>query len=105
MTSVFSRARVTVFCFALALLAIQPLAFAQRPDIGGMQMPSPGGTVSVAIAVRDLQGAPPSTVANVHLYSPTNGYDTTSITGGTSDAVFSVPPGEYRVEVRCDAIG
>jgi tetratricopeptide (TPR) repeat protein len=102
MTSVFSRARVTVFCFALALLAIQPLAFAQRPDIGGMQMPSPGGTVSVAIAVRDLQGAPPSTVANVHLYSPTNGYDTTSITGGTSDAVFSVPPGEYRVEVRCD---
>ena len=102
MTSVFSRARVTVFCFALALLAIQPLAFAQRPDIGGMQMPSPGGTVSVAIAVRDVQGAPPSTAANVHLYSPTNGYDTTSITGGTSDAVFSVPPGDYRVEVRCD---
>ena len=100
MTSVFSRARVTAFCFAL--LAIQPLAFAQRPDIGGMQMPSPGGTVSVAIAVRDVQGAPPSTAANVHLYSPTNGYDTTSITGGTSDAVFSVPPGDYRVEVRCD---
>jgi len=102
MTSVFSRARVPVFGFALALLAIQPLAFAQRPDIGGMQMPSPGGTVSVAIAVRDLQGAPPSTAANVHLYSQTNGYDTTSITGGTSDAVFSVPPGDYRVEVRCD---
>ena len=102
MTSVFSRARVTVFGFALALLAIQPLAFAQRPDIGGMQMPSPGGTVSVAIAVRDVQGAPPSTAANVHLYSQTNGYDTTSITGGTSDAVFSVPPGDYRVEVRCD---
>jgi Flp pilus assembly protein TadD len=102
MTSVFSRPRVTVFCFALALLAIQPLAFAQRPDIGGMQMPSPAGTVSVAIAVRDVQGAPPSTAANVHLYSQTNGYDTTSITGGTSDAVFSVPPGDYRVEVRCD---
>jgi Flp pilus assembly protein TadD len=102
MISVFSRARVTVFCFALTLLAIEPLAFAQRPDIGGMQMPSPGGTVSVAIAVRDVQGAPPSTVANVHLYSQTNGYDTTSITGGTSDAVFSVPPGDYRVEVRCD---
>jgi Flp pilus assembly protein TadD len=102
MTSVFSGARVTVFCFALGLLAIQPLAFAQRPDIGGMQMPSAGGTVSVAIAVRDVQGAPPSTAANVHLYSQTNGYDTTSITGGTSDAVFSVPPGDYRVEVRCD---
>jgi len=102
MTSVFSRARVTAFCFALVLLAMQPLASAQRPDIGGMQMPSPGGTVSVAIAVRDVQGAPPSTAANVRLYSPTNGYDTTSITGGTSDAVFSVPPGDYRVEVRCD---
>ncbi len=100
MTSVFSRARVTAFCFAL--LAIRPLAFAQRPDIGGMQMPSPGGTVSLAIAVRDVQGGPPSTAANVHLYSPTNGYDTTAITGGTSDAVFSVPPGDYRVEVRCD---
>jgi cytochrome c-type biogenesis protein CcmH/NrfG len=104
MTLLFSRSRVTaaIFWLALVLGAIPPLTFAQRPDSGGMQMPSPGGTVSVTIAVRDVQGTPPSTPANVHFYSLTTGYDTSSITGGTSDAVFSVPPGEYRVEVRCD---
>ena len=89
-------------CLTLALMAIHPLTFAQRPDIGGMQMTSSGGTVSVAIAVRDIQGVPPPTPANVHFYSITTGYDTSTITGGTSDAVFSVPPGDYRVEVRCD---
>lgn len=104
MTLLFSPSRVTatVFWLALALGAIPPLTFAQRPDSGGMRMPSLGGTVSVTIAVRDVQGTPPPTPANVHFYSVTTGYDTTSITGGTSDAVFSVSPGEYRVEVRCD---
>ena len=104
MTSLFSPARAiaALIWLAFALLAINPLAFAQRPDIGGMQMPSPVGTVSVAIAVRDIQGVPPATAANVHFYSLTTGYDTSSITAGTSDAVFSVPPGDYRVEVRCD---
>jgi Flp pilus assembly protein TadD len=104
MTSLVSPARANraLFCLAFALLAINPLVLAQRPDIGGMQMPSPVGTVSVVIAVRDYQGVPPATPANVHLYSITIGYDTSSITGGTSDAVFSVPPGDYRVEVRCD---
>lgn len=104
MIFLFSTARATtaIFWLALALGAVGPLALAQRPDSGGMQMPSVGGTVAVTIAVRDVQGTPPSTPANVHFYSLTTGYDTTSITGGTSDAVFSVPPGDYRVEVRCD---
>ncbi len=104
MTSLFSVARTATasFYLALALLAIPPLCFGQRPDSGGMQMPSPGGTVAVTIAVRDVQGVPPPTPANVHFYSLTTGYDTSSITGGTSDAVFSVPAGDYRVEVRCD---
>jgi tetratricopeptide (TPR) repeat protein len=104
MTFLFSPARATIaiFWLALALGAVGPLAFAQRPDSGGNRMPSPGGTVAVTIAVRDVQGTPPSTPANVHFYSLTTGYDTASITGGTSDAVFSVPPGDYRVEVRCD---
>jgi cytochrome c-type biogenesis protein CcmH/NrfG len=103
MTCRFSLARATIALLGLPfLLAIHPIAFAQRPDIGGMRMPSPGGTVSVTVAVRDVQGTPPSTPANVHFYSLTTGYDTSSITGGTSDAVFSVPPGDYRVEVRCD---
>ena len=104
MTSMFSPARAiaALFCLVFALLAVNPLAFAQRPDIGGMQMPSPVGTVSVAIAVRDIQGVPPATAAHVHFYSLTTGYDTSSITAGTSDAVFSVPPGDYRVEVHCD---
>ena len=97
-----SRATTAIFCLALALGAVGPLALAQRPDSGGNRMPSPGGTVAVTIAVRDVQGTPPSTPANVHFYSLTTGYDRTSITGGTSDAVFSVPPGDYRVEVRCD---
>jgi tetratricopeptide (TPR) repeat protein len=104
MIFLFSTARATtaIFWLVLALGAVGPLALAQRPDSGGMQMPSVGGTVAVTIAVRDVQGTPPSTPANVHFYSLTTGYDTTSITGGTSDAVFSVPPGDYRVEVRCD---
>jgi tetratricopeptide (TPR) repeat protein len=104
MTVLFSPVRTTTALprLALALLSIHLLAFAQRPDIGGTQMPSAGGTVSVIISVRDLQGVPPRTPANVHFYSLTTGYDTSSITGGTSDAVFSVPPGDYRVEVRCD---
>jgi tetratricopeptide (TPR) repeat protein len=89
-------------CLTLALLAIDSPAFAQRPDAGGMQMPGSSGNVSVAIAVRDIQGVPPAMPANVRLYSLTTGYDASSITGGTSDAVFSVPPGDYRVEVRCD---
>jgi hypothetical protein len=89
-------------CLTLALLAIDSPALAQRPDAGGMQMPGSSGNVSVAIAVRDIQGVPPAMPANVHLYSLTTGYDASSITGGTSDAVFSVPPGDYRVEVRCD---
>jgi TolA-binding protein len=29
-------------------------------------------------------------------------YDVTSMTGATSDAVFSVSPGEYEIEVHCD---
>jgi Flp pilus assembly protein TadD len=97
-----AKAKTAIFWLALALGAVGPLALAQRPDSGGNRMPSPGGTVAVTIAVRDVQGTPPSTPANVHFYSLTTGYDTTSITGGTSDAVFSVPPGNYRVEVRCD---
>lgn len=96
------RTAATLFSLVFALVAIHSTAFAQRPDIGGMQMPSVGGSVSVTIAVRDLQGTPPPTPANVHFYSTTTGYDSSSITGGTSDAVFSVPPGDYRVEVRCD---
>jgi tetratricopeptide (TPR) repeat protein len=100
----FFRARTSKIslCLTLALLASDFPAFAQRPDAGGMQMPGSSGNVSVAIAVRDIQGVPPATPANVHLYSLTTGYDASSITGGTSDAVFSVPPGDYRVEVRCD---
>jgi Flp pilus assembly protein TadD len=105
MISLFSPAQSAkaFFCLALVPLAIPYLAFAQRPDSGGMQMPSArGGTVAVTIAVRDVQGVPPPTPANVHFYSLSTSYDISSITGGTSDAVFSVPPGEYRVEVRCD---
>jgi tetratricopeptide (TPR) repeat protein len=104
MTSRFSPARATtaLFCLAFSLLAFHPLAFAQRPDVGGMQMPSPAGTVPVTIAVRDVEGVPPATPANVRLYSLTSGYDTSAITGGTFDAVFSVPPGDYSVEVRCE---
>ncbi len=97
-----SRTTTASLCVILALLAIDSLAFAQRPDTGGMQMRASSGNVSVAIAVRDVQGVPPATPASVHLYSLTTGYDTSSITGGTSDAVFSVPPGDYRVEVRCE---
>jgi hypothetical protein len=79
----------------LALPAIDSLAFAQRPDAGGLHIPATSNNVSVAIAVRDLQGASPATPASVRLYSLTTGYDASSITGGTSDAVFSAPPGDY----------
>jgi len=97
-----ARTKAAALWLAVAFGAMPCLTLAQRPDSGGNKMPSPGGTVSVTIAVRDVQGSPPTTPANVHFYSLTTGYDTTSITGGTSDAVFSVPPGDYRVEVRCD---
>ena len=89
-------------CMILAFLSINSLALAQRPDIGGMQTQSVGGQVSVAITVRDSQGGPLVTPANVRLYSMTNAFDVTSLTNGNSDAVFSVSPGDYRVEVRCD---
>lgn len=103
MSLLISGARVSAaFWLALALGAMPCLTFAQRPDSGGMKMPMVGGTVSVTIAVRDVQGSPPATPANVRFYSTSTGYESSSITGGTSDAVFSVPPGEYRVEVHCD---
>jgi len=85
-----------------AEVSLMSLVCAQRPDVGGMQPPGPGGSVAVAIAVRDPQGAPPQTPATVRLFSITTGYDASTITGGTSDAVLSVPPGDYTVEVRCD---
>lgn len=104
MSGQFSPARTTTHSLflILALLAINSLTFAQRPDIGGMQMPGAPGNISLTIAVRDIQGVPPATPANVRLYSINTGYDASSITGGTSDAVFSVPADDYRVEVRCD---
>jgi hypothetical protein len=80
---------------SLSLTLALPAIDWQRPDTGGMQVPASSGNISVAIAVRDLQGASPATPASVHLYSLTTGYDASSITGGTSDAVFSAPPGDY----------
>src|ERR1700687_2954922 len=55
-TSLFSPARAiaALIWLAFALLAINPLAFAQRPDIGGMQMPSSVGTGSAASALRAI---------------------------------------------------
>jgi len=98
-----ARNIISFLCFILGLLSISSLTLAQRPDSGGMKMPSAGGgQVSVTIAVRDSHGMPPETPANVRLYSLTNGYDVTSITGGTSDAVFAVSPADYQIEVRCE---
>jgi TolA-binding protein len=36
------------------------------------------------------------------LYSTINGFEVSSLTNAASDAVLSVPPGEYTVDVRCD---
>jgi TolA-binding protein len=67
-----------------------------------MQAAGSRSDIIVTIAVRDLQGAPPQTPATVHLSSTTTGFEASTITGATYDAVFSVPPGDYSVEVRCD---
>jgi TolA-binding protein len=102
MSAPISFPTVTMSLFLIAAeVSLAPLVCAQRPDVGGMQMPG-GGSVAVTIAVRDLQGGPPQTPATVHLYSITTGYEVSNITGGTSDAVFWVPPGDYNVEVRCE---
>lgn len=97
-----ARSLKASLCIALVLVTTGSFAFAQQPGTGGMQLPGPSGNISVTIAVRDIQGVPPATPANVHFYSLNTGFETSSITGGTFDAVFSVPSGDYRVEVRCD---
>jgi Flp pilus assembly protein TadD len=104
MPGLISPARniTTFLCMILGLLSINSLALAQRPDSGGIQMPSARGQVVVTITVRDSQGAPLVTPANVRFYSLNNAYDVTSMTGGNSNAGFSVSPGDYQVEVRCD---
>jgi TolA-binding protein len=94
---------ITISLFLIAAeVSLVSLVCAQRPDSGGMRMPGPAGSVAVTIAVRDPQGGPPQTPATVRLYSNDTGYDVSNLTGATSDAGFSVPPGEYTVEVRCD---
>lgn len=86
-------------CFIAAELSLVSLACAQLPTEG---MPMPGSGVAVTVAVRDLQGVPLQTPATVRLHSTTTGYEVTAITGGTSTAVLSVPPGAYTVDVHCE---
>jgi TolA-binding protein len=96
--AIFSRT-ITVFLFLIAAeVSLVSLVCAQSPEVS-----TPGASgVAVTIAVRDLQGAPPPTPCTVRLYSTFSGYDVSGLTGFRSDAVLSVPPGEYTVDVRCD---
>jgi TolA-binding protein len=97
----FSFRTITMSLFLVVTeISLVSLVSAQRPDA---RIPSANpGSLAVVIAVRDIQGTPPQTRATVRLYSTSTGYEVSTITGGTSDATFSVPPGDYTVEVRCD---
>ena len=98
----FRAIAICLFLIAVEVSEVSLVRAQDPPDAVGLQMPGHGGSIVVTIAVRDLMGGLPQTPATVHLYSAETGYEETAITGAMSNAVFSVPPGDYKVDVRCD---
>jgi Flp pilus assembly protein TadD len=93
---------MSLFFIAVEVSEVSLVRAQDPPDAVGVQMPGHAGSLIVTIAVRDLVGGQLQTPATVHLYSAETGYEETAITGAMSNAVFSVPPGNYKVDVRCD---